>query len=216
MSQFGDIDVTVLLDMSVPLTGLETVTARGIQQLIDLPGTGACTVALQRLGVDPEPQRVTRVAPSNLTGVTCPMQWVNWWQRVPEGPKHVVVLVVHELRDTGYVHRPKMLRLLPLALAVGVPADIVSRLSFVPPSHVLHTPIEQLERGWEAVAASVSRVRSIPDPKDPRLLSRLAFTSAEQLAMTPKQPDMAYARKTGTLGEYMRNRQRHKALPHVR
>lgn len=216
VNQFGDIDVTVLLDMSVPLTGLETVTAQGIQRLIDLPGSGTCSVALQRLGIDAEPKRVTRVVPSNLSKVTGPMRWVNWWQHVPEGPRHVVLLVVHELRDTGYVHRPKTLRLLPLALAVGVAADLVAKLSFIPATHVLHTPIEQLARGWEAVADGISRVRSIPNMKDPRIMRRLAFTGQEQLEMTPKQPDMAYARKIGCLGEFVRNRQRHSALPHVR
>lgn len=216
MSAFGDINVTILLDMSVPLTGLETVTAHGIQSLIDMPGAGTCVVSVERLGVDPVPRRVTRASASDLRTVTGPMRWVNWWQRIEPGPRHVVVLAVHELRDTGYVHRPKNIRLLPLALAVGVPGDLVSQLSFIPPAHVLHTPVEQLAAGWEAVARSIARVRSIPSATDPRLMSRLAFTKEDQNLMTPKQPDMAYARKSGSLMKFVSHKQRQQSLVHVR
>lgn len=216
MSQFGDISVTILLDMSVPLTGLETVTARGIQQLIDLPGDGVCSVALQRLGTDQSPRPVRRVVASDLIQITGPMRWANWWQRVEHGPRRIVLLVVHEIRLAPYLRRPTGVKLLPLSLAVGVPADAISQLSFIPPEHVLHTPVEYVSEGWDAVARCVTRVRSVPNDRDPRVMGKLAFTLEDHQFMSPKQPEMAYARKTGCLGDFMKRRQRSTSLIHMR
>lgn len=217
MRQFGDVDVTVLLDMSVPLTGLEAVTAQGIQNLIDMPGQGTCSVHLQRLGIDPEPHKLTHgVGAGYLKQVTSPMRWINWWRDVEATPHHVVVLVVHELCDHGYVESPKRSRLLPLALAVGVAPDLLSKFSSIPQELVLHVPPDQLARGWAAVYSAIQRIRCIPDSKDPRLLHKLAFTMEDRLIVDQRLPEAAFARYVGLPRHTLVNQQRQAMLPHVR
>jgi hypothetical protein len=195
--QFGDVDVTVLLDMSVPITGLETVTAQGVQNIVNMPGSGTCRVSLRRFGTDAVPQPVTRIAAQDLRVVTGPMRWTNWWRSLPTGPFHVVVLAIHELRGPGYIERPKNLQLLPLALAVGVAPDLVTDFSSIPKTHVLHTPTDRLVDGWNAVYRAIERIRSIPRANDARIMSRLAFTSEDRKLVDPKLPPDVYMRYAG-------------------
>jgi len=208
IKQFGDVDVTVLLDMSVPFTGLETVTAHSIQRIVDQPGDGTCSVRLQRLGVDASPQPVTRIVAQDLRASTGPMRWVNWWKNLPIGPRHIVVLAIHELRGPRHVENPKGLRLLPLALAIGVAPDLVTKFSSIPASHTLHVPVDRLASGWEAVYRSIDRVRCIPNVNDPRTLHRLAFEADDRELKDPQMPQHVYLRHAG-FGELARLMSQH-------
>jgi hypothetical protein len=216
--QFGDVTVTVLLDMGYQIGGTETVTAQGIQNLIDMPGDGTCAVSVQRLGIDTAPQRMTTIGAGHLRAATAPMQWVNWWKKVPSGDHHVVVLVVYELcAKVGYIEQPKSVKLLPLGLAVGVPPDLLSRYSSIPEQHVLHVSYEKLAAAWGAVYRSIERVRAIPDSADPRLIRKSSFQNEDQEEVLSRLvPDSAYPRHIGFPYHTLLAKQRQSMLHHAR
>lgn len=218
MRQFGDVSVTVLLDMGHQIGGTETVTAQGIQNLIGMPGAGTCAVFVQRLGIDAAPLRMTSIGASHLQTATAPMQWINWWKTAPSGDHQVVVLVAYELcRKVMHIETPKKVKILPLGLAVGIDPDLFSRYSSIPPQHVLHVSYEKLAAAWAAVYRSIDRVRVIPDSSDPRLIQKLSFRSEDQEEVLSRTvPDSAYPRHIGFPHYTLLTKQRQAMLHHAR
>jgi len=212
---FGDLSITVLLDMGPAFAGLETATAAGIQGLIDSPGSGTCSVSLRRLGIDDAPRPVSKVTAHDLRVCGGPGRWACWWQGVMTGPQCMTVLAIHELCRLGFTPTPKNIKMVPLVLAVGTPPDLVSKMTRVPESHVLHVPPHVVRAGWQIVGKSVERIRVLADPQ--RSMSKAAFHIEDRKRLIPPDAaDVTYTRYAGFDREYRLQQQRAVNAIHTR
>jgi hypothetical protein len=210
---FGDIDVTLLVDTVPQSLGCETVTAAAVQRIIDQPGPGTCHVRLQRLGVDTEPKTVHTVGPEHFAVIGSPMQWLGFWDRLPDTPRHVVVVVVHQLCPWVRLRRPQTRTAIPLVVAVNVNPELVAHATFAPPTHIMHIPTSRLSVAWDQVYHSIERARCVVNGR--MAMTRAMFPAEYAYAHQRPSDAAAFARH---IGEPLRPRlhsQREAAARHI-
>lgn len=198
VEKFGDINITVIVDLGVNYPGLELVTANAVNELISCKGSGRCSVALQLLGVNEVPIIVDHVEPRHFMYQGRPCLWERALQSAAPGLRHVVVLAIHDNHSQGpLMPLPKFPGFFPVVLSCEVHLDKVKLYTQVPESHILLSERENMAASWRVVRSHIEDLRAVANFKDKRSYSKLSFSSSEKDAAFSFKSDAEYFRKVG-------------------